>query len=433
MEAVDTLIFARWIIPVEPAGQVLEHCALAIRQGRIHAIVPQSLAASRFDATEVVDRRSHVLVPGFVNAHAQTPLTLWRGAGTVPSFENWADAELVQLGAELAAAEMIASGTTCVLDSFGHPEIRARALADARLRACVSLPIADGASAWTLSADEAFSHALEIHDEYRSHPLITTAFAPAGVDLADATLERIGRLANELEMPIVLPLHEKAAGLEADSEGRGERPLARLERLGLLSPLTVGVHMVHLTAEDLDAAQRAAINVVHCPQSNLKRGGGLANVAKLQAYGLNVACGTDSPVDNDDLDMLDELRTAALLSRGRDAEEFIDAHEWLRIGTMNGAQALGLAEICGSLEPGKWADICAIDLNHPATQPVHDPAEVVVYAASRAQVSDVWVAGRALLSEGRLTGIDTGNLIARVERWRASLGHPERENLVELR
>jgi 5-methylthioadenosine/S-adenosylhomocysteine deaminase len=425
MEAVDTLIHVRWCIPVEPAGQVLERCAIAIRDGRVHAVVPQTLAAERFSAREVVERNNHVLLPGFVNAHVETPLALLRSAIELPFNSRMLDAEFVSMGTELALAEMLRGGTTCIFDSFSYPDVRARVCAEARIRTCIGLPIGERSNDWSAAADEALSKGLEVHDEYRDHPLITTAFAIAE-HCDEDTLERVGRLANELEMPIGIPL------LGTDND---ERLVERFERLGLLSPLTVARQVAGLSDAALAAAQRAAINVVHTPQADLRLRRGVARVVDLQAYGLNVACGTAQPFL--DLDMLDEIRTAALLAQSlENSADPIDAHEWLRIATLNGAQALGLADACGSIEVGKWADLCCIDLHRPATQPVHDLAEMIVYSAVRDQVSDVWVAGRPALSDGRLTGFDLDDLLARAEQWRSrALGSTalNERRLAELR
>jgi 5-methylthioadenosine/S-adenosylhomocysteine deaminase len=297
------------------------------------------------------------------------------------------------------------------------PEVVAQIAAEARIRACIASPIIDFASAWAGSTDEYFDKGLRLHDEYRNDPLISTMLAPyAPWAAGDATLSRVQRLADELELPITMHINES----RGDNEGQAERPIARLERLGLLSPLLTAIHMVHVDEDDLDRASRGGINIAHCPQSNLKLGNGVAPVAAFRASGLNVALGTDGAASNNDLSLLDEVRTAALLASGlraHDAEP-MSAHDWLRVMTLNGARALGLADHIGSIVAGKWADLCCIDLRRAQTQPAHDPASHVIYAASRDQVSDVWVAGRSLLANGVLTQLDIEDVLNRAERWR---------------
>ena len=428
MEHIDTLIAARWIIPIEPAGRVLEEHTVAIHHGRIVAVAPLAQALERFAPRETLSRPAHVLIPGLVNAHTHAAMTLLRGAAESPSFEHWLnrevwplerrwiDAEYVRDGTELAIADMLTSGTTCFADMHLFPEVVAQAAAETRVRACIGLPVLDAPTLWAGSAGECLDKGLRLHDEYRDDPLITTALAPyAPWAVSDETLIRVRRAADELELPMTMHVNETRADVAAG----GERALARLERLGVLSPLLTAVHMVHADASDLDRLARSGASVAHCPQSNLKLGNGVCPVPLLKARGINVALGTDGAASNNDLSMLDELRSAALLARGLfpDAAP-ISAHEWLRSATLDGAQALGLSESTGSLAAGKWADLCCIDLGRAHTQPVYDPAAQIVFAASRDQVSDVWVAGRALVSGGQLIHMDIDDLLTRAARWR---------------
>lgn len=428
MENIDTLIKARWIIPIEPVGRVLDHHAVAIKAGRIVAIGPANELNGRYEPRETIDRPEHVLLPGFVNAHTHAAMTLLRGAAESASFERWlktqiwpleqrwVDAEYVRDGTELAIADMLTSGTTCFGDMHLFPEVVAQTVSQSQMRACIGLPVVEQANAWAGSAGECLEKGLRLHDEYRDDPLVTTCLSPyAAWALSDETLVRVRRAADELELPMTMHVNETAE----DAVAGDERTIARLERLGLLTSLLTAVHMVHVDEADLEGCARAGISVVHCPQSNLKLGNGISPVAKFNAADINTAIGTDGAASNNDLSMLDEVRTAALLARGiHSAHVGIEAHEWLRFATLNGARALGLGEVIGSLTPGKWADLCCIDLGRPHTQPVYDPAAQIVFAASRDQVSDVWVAGRALVSDRRLTRLDANDVIERARRWR---------------
>jgi 5-methylthioadenosine/S-adenosylhomocysteine deaminase len=429
MEQIDTLIAARWILPIEPDGRVLEHHALAVHQGRIVSILPVLEAARRFSAEETIERPTHVLLPGLVNAHTHAAMTLLRGAAESSSFDQWLkqqvwpleqrwmDAEYVRDGTELAIADMLTSGTTCFADMHLFPEVVAQTASANRIRACIGLPVLDGPTVWAGSTGEYLDKGLRLHDEYRDDPLITTALAPyAPWAVSDESLIRVRRAADELELPMTMHVNETRAEVVGSS---GERTIARLERLGVLSPLLFAVHMVHADQSDMDRAAAGGVSVAHCPQSNLILGNGVCPVPALRARGINIALGTDGAASNNDLSMLDEMRSAALLASGLFPNQpQITAHDWLRIATLNGARALGLSESIGSLVPEKWADLCCIDLGRPHTQPVYDPAAQVVYSASRDQVSDVWVAGRALVRNGALTHLDVEDVLTRVERWR---------------
>lgn len=427
MEHVDTLICARWVLPIEPAGEVLERHCVAIRQGRIVAVLPIERAAERFSAEHRIDRPSHVLLPGWVNAHTHAAMTLLRGAAEAGSHVEWTqqiqrleqrcmDAEYVRDGTELAIADMLTSGTTCFGDLHPFPEVTAHAAAAAGMRACICLPLLDQPGLWAGSTDEYFAKGLQLHDEYRDDPLITTALAPyAHRSVSDETLKRVQRTADELELPVVVHVNEHRESGARNSESSFDR----LHRLGLLSPLLMAVHMVAVQEQDLERAAREGVSIAHCPQSNLKLGCGAAPAAVWLARQANLAIGTAGAAGNNDMDMLDELRTAALLARGFQQADIppVTPHQWLQAATLNGARALGLGEVTGSIMPGKWADLCCMDLRRAHTAPVHDVAAQIVYAASRDQVSDVWVAGRALLTDHQLARLDLEDVLRRAERW----------------
>jgi len=427
MDHVDTLITARWIIPIEPFGTVLERHAIAIRAGRIVAVLPEKTALERFSANERIDRPSHVICPGFVNAHVHGAMALLRGAAESGRFDHWLkqqvwpleqrwlDAEYVRDGTELAIADMVTSGTTCFADMHLFSEVVAQTAADTKMRACIASPVIDFATSWAGSTDEYFAKGLKLHDDYRNDPLISTMLAPyAPWAVSDDTLRRVQRLADELESPVTMHVNETLA----EASQAEERTMARLERLGLLSPLLTAVHMVHVDDADLERAHNGGIHIAHCPQSNLKLGNGIAPIAKLRAAGLNIALGTDGAASNNDLSMLDEMRSAALLANLPMSAVPSSAHDWLQAATLNGARALGLGDAVGSIVADKWADLCCVDLHRAHTQPVHDPIAALVYAVSREQVTDVWVAGRALLANGILTQLDLEDVLRRAEQWR---------------
>ncbi|GAB6042570.1 TRZ/ATZ family hydrolase [Endothiovibrio diazotrophicus] len=435
MKNVETLIDARWIVPVAPDDRVLEDHSLAIHEGRIIDLLPREEAAAQYHPANRADLGEHVVIPGLINAHAHAAMSLMRGLADDlplmtwleehiwPAEAKWVSPDFVHDGVQLAIAEMIRGGTTCFNDMYFFPDVAARVARAAGIRACMGLIVIDFPTAWASGPDEYFAKGIELHDAYHNEPLIHTAFAPhAPYTVSDGPLERIRTVADELEIPIHMHVHETLFEVEEAARKQGCRPLERLDRLGLLSPSLMAVHMTQLTDGEIARLAESGSHVVHCPESNLKLASGFAPVAKLSAAGVNVALGTDGAASNNDLDMFGEMRTAALLAKAvaNDAAA-IPAMEALRMATINGARALGIDETTGSLEPGKAADITAVRLDRLETQPLFDPVSQLVYAASRHQVTDVWVAGRQLLHDRRLTTLDEAELTARARAWGAKL------------
>jgi 5-methylthioadenosine/S-adenosylhomocysteine deaminase len=253
----------------------------------------------------------------------------------------------------------------------------------------------------------------------RDNTLITTAFAPhAPYTVSDAPLQKLNMLAEQLDIPIHMHVHETADEVDMANKDNGQRPLDRLQEHGLLSPRLLAVHMTQLTDTDIQLVAKTGTHVVHCPESNLKLASGFCPVQKLLDAGVNVCLGTDGTASNNDLDMFSELRTAALLAKGVSGDPCsVDAFTALRMATINGARALGIDEVTGSLEVGKAADVIAIDMESIETQPLFEPVSQIVYACGRQHVSDVWVAGRQLLHERNLTGMDETELVKMAREW----------------
>lgn len=435
MEPIDTLVRARWVITVEPDGRVLDNHAVAIRAGRIVAVMPADEAHRRFEAQELIERPHHVVLPGLVNAHTHAALVLTRGRPENRPPARWlrgeawahergaADPEFVRHGTELAIAEMLRGGISCFADMQLWPEVVARAASAAHVRVSVGLVVSEVASNWAASADEYIDRGMQLRDEYRGDPLITTHFAPqAPATTSDVTLSRVRRLADELDMPLAVPLHETALEIEHCLRDFGQRPIERLAKLGLVSPQLVAIHMTQIEPRDIDLLAGSGASVVHCPESNLRHAAGICPVAQLLGRGVRVVLGTDGATANSDLDLLAEARIAGLISAGIAATPGdLVAGDLLRMATLEGARALGLGEVTGSLLPGKWADLCCIDLRAARSWPVHDVATAVIYAVSSQQVTDTWVAGRRLLADSRLTLLDESALLDRAENWQARL------------
>ena len=431
MTSADFVIHARWVIPVEPEGTILEWHAVAVRDGRILDLAPAAEAGRLFQARQTIELPDHILIPGFINAHTHAAMTLLRGLADDlplmpwlhqhiwPAENRWVSTEFVRDGSELAMACMLRSGTTCFNDMYFFPEVTAEAVQRCGLRACLGMIVVDFPSTWAGSPREYLAKGTAMRDQYKDDPLLTFAFAPhAPNTVADSWLKEIRTLADELDVPIHTHLHETADEIQRSLQQHGKRPLARVTELDWLTSNLIAVHMTRLTDAEISECARNGVSVVHCPESNLKLASGLCPVPKLLTAGVNVALGTDGAASNNDLDMLAEMRCAALLAKGVSEDPTsVSAATALRMATLNGARALGLERDIGSLQPGKWADMAAVNLATPECQPLYNPLSQLVYCASRRQVSDVWVAGRQLLRHGELTTLDLDAILNRATDW----------------
>jgi len=431
----ELLLHPQWIVPVDAAESILTNHSLAVAGGRIRALSPTPEARTDIQAAQELELPGHVLIPGLINAHTHSPMVLLRGLADDlplmtwlnehiwPAEQRWVDPEFIRAGTRLAALEMLKSGTICFNDMYFFAEVTAKAAADAGMRAVVGMILVDFSTRFADAPEEYLRKGLALHDHYRDHALIRTAFAPhATYSVSDGPFERIRTLSNELDVPLHIHLHETRDEVIHSLRDHGKRPLARLERLGLLGPNLVAVHMTQLEESEITALTRANAHVVHCPESNLKLTSGFCPVAQLLAAGVNVALGTDGAASNNDLNMMGEIQTAALLGKGvAGSPAALPAYTALRMATLNGARALGIDTETGSLEIGKSADIVALDLRDPDTEPVYNPVSQIVYAAGRDQVRQVWVAGRHLIRDGEPTTLDLAAILDEAREWGARI------------
>ncbi|MFI8735942.1 TRZ/ATZ family hydrolase [Ectopseudomonas toyotomiensis] len=430
----DLLLLPTWLVPVEPAGVVLRDHGLGIRDGRIALIAPRS-EALRYTAIEVRELPHCLLAPGLINAHGHAAMTLLRGIADDlplmtwlhehiwPAEGKWVDEDFVRDGTDLAIAEQIKGGISCFSDMYFYPQTAAERVHNAGVRAQITVPVLDFPVPGALNAAEALRTGLQLFDDLKQHPRIRIAFGPhAPYTVSDDKLEQIRVLADELDAGIHMHVHETAQEVAEAMAKHGERPLARLARLGLLGPRFQAVHMTQIDDEDLALLVEHNCSIVHCPESNLKLASGFCPVERLWQAGVNVAIGTDGAASNNDLDLLGETRTAALLAKAvAGSATALNAHSALRMATLNGARALGLETQTGSLELGKLADVVAFDLSGLAQQPIYDPVSQLIYASGRDCVKHLWVGGKQLLDDGRLTRMDERELIAKAREWGARI------------
>lgn len=427
----DELIEARWLLPVRPWG-VIEDGALAVRNGRIVALGAAAELVPRVAASRCTRLPGHVLLPGLVNAHAHAGMTLLRGYAddlplmrwlherVWPAESRWLDPAFVRDGTRLACAEMLRGGVTTFSDMYFFPDAAIAAAQRAGMRMAAGLVVLEFATAYARDAAACLHAGLKVRDEWSGAPNLHFMLAPhAPYTVSDATFRQIATYAAQLDLRLHIHLHETQDEIAQGLAQTGERPLARLQRLGLLGPELVAVHAVHLTDDEIALLARHGASLVHCPVSNLKLGSGVARLADWLAAGIPVGLGSDSVVSNNRHDLWAEMRTAALLAKGVSGDAaVVPARQVLHAATLGGATALGLADDIGSLEPGKAADLIAVDLSGTDQQPLYDLASHLVYCAGREQVSDVWVAGERRVAAGCLQTGDEVELRALAADWR---------------
>lgn len=433
----DLVIHAKWVIPVDAESQILENHSVVVADKRIIEILSQDEARKKVLAAQTVELPHHALIPGLINAHGHAAMSLFRGVADDIPLKEWLEeyiwplegehvsAEFVQQGAILACAEMIASGTTCFADMYFFPDAVAKVVLDAQLRVQLASPILDFPTVWANDADEYILKATQLHDNYRNSDLVHTAFGPhAPYTVSDEPLRKIAMLAEELDIPIHMHVHETAQEVEESITSNGMRPLQRLAKLGLISPRLLCVHATQLLEEELKLLNENGAHVIHCPESNLKLASGFCPVNKLLKNGINVGLGTDGCASNNDLDMFSEMRTAALLAKGVAGDaSAVPAYQALRIATINGARAMGLDHKIGSLETGKFADLTAVDMSCYNSIPIYNPVSHLVYNTQASQVSHVWCSGKLLFENNELLTIDKLKLVETTHNWQQQIAN----------
>ena len=425
------ILLPRWLVPVRPRLQVLQDMAVVVTGDCIAAILPRPEALAVYQGVRHIDLPEHVLVPGFINMHTHSAMSLLRGYADDLDLQVWLNEHIwpvekaflapgfVHDGSILAIAEMLRGGTTFFNDLYFFPEVTAAAAVESGMRACIGLPVIDVPTVWAANENDYIDKGLEICASWQGEALISTALAPhAPYSVGDGALERIAELSESRDLPVHMHVLEWGWEITESLERHGKTTIDRLRDVGLVNERLLAVHMTQLNGTDLDTLAESSVNVIHCPESNLKLGNGICPVARLLEHKINVALGTDGAASNNNLDLLAESRTAALIAKGYATDPCVlSAFEALEMLTINAAQALGKSQQLGSIEVGKLADLSAIRLDSLQTTPIYDVVSHLIYAASSQQVSHVWVGGRMLLQNGQFLHLDVDDIIDRAKFW----------------
>ena len=426
----DLRLNARWVIPMtDDTASVLEHQSVYIRDGRILAIQPSDEPGP--DAAQTLELPDQVVLPGYINAHGHAAMSLFRGMADDlalmtwlqehiwPAEGRWVDEAFAAAGTRLAISEMLKCGTTTYADMYFYPAPAADVALQAGIRHVSFTPILDFPTNFAQNADEYIKKALSVHDRYKHHDLLNFGLGPhAPYTVSNGPLRQIKTLADQLNMPVQIHLHETAFEVAESMDKFGCRPVKRLADLGFMTDNLSCVHMTQINEEDIAILQHSGASVVHCPESNLKLASGFCPAHQLLSSDINVALGADGAASNNDLNIQGEMKTAAMLAKAVAADAAaVPAAKALYMATMGGARALCLEDQTGSLEPGKWADIQAVSLSDIAQQPLYDPVSQLVYTDSSRHVSHVWVAGKLLLEHGQLITLNEAEIRAEAGIW----------------
>lgn len=433
MSSQYTLLAPKWIIPIEPANTILVDYAVVMDNETIAAVLPLAEATTTYPDHDLQPLPQHVLLPGFVNAHAHSPMVLLRGIADDLPLMTWLqdhiwpaekalmNEDFMRTGTELAIAEMLLSGTTCFSEHYFFENITAQTALDCGIRCNVGLSVIDAHTPWAQHVDQYLELGRSCLEHYAKpeHELLSFSWAPhAPYTLQDTHFKQLAEHALDTQLPIHIHLHETAHEIQMSHDQYGCRPLQRLKDLGLLEHKLQAVHMTQIEDEDIGLLKDHDIHIITCPESNLKLASGFCPVHKLIEADINVAIGTDGAASNNDLDMLGESKTTALLAKGiANDPTAVSAHTALRMATLNGAMALGLENKIGSIVPGKLADLIAIKLDDCHNAPGHHPHSELVYTSNRHQVTDVWIAGKRLVKERALQTLNPVDLATKAADW----------------
>ena len=429
------IISTSWVFTSDPEGQLLSDYSVVIENDKIIDLVPQSKVFDEYEADNTYQLTDHILIPGLINTHTHAAMSLFKGFADDLPLQEWLNNHIwpaekefvnpsfVKDGSILGLSEMIKSGVTTFNDMYFFPDATAEAVKELGVRSNIGLVVLDFPTNYATDPEDYLLKGFEFRDKWRNEELITTSIAPhAPYSVSDEAFTLINTYSEELNINIHTHLHETQWEIEASIDKYGITPVQRLNNLGIIGPSLTAAHCVYLNDQDMGILAKNKVSIVHNPSSNMKLGSGIADVAKMLKQNLSVSLGTDSSASNNRLDIMEEMRLAALLIKGSTkSPESIPANEAIKMATINGAKALGLGSITGSIEKNKKADLVAIDLSAIENQPIYNPISTLVYSSSRSDVSYVWIDGKIKLKEKSLVNIDEERIIQLAKKWQRKL------------
>ena len=431
----SVIISASWIFTSCTEGQLLSDYAVVIENDKVVDLVPQNKVFDEYEANDTYQLTDHILIPGLINAHTHAAMSLFKGFADDLPLEDWlnnhiwpaekkfVNSSFVKDGSILALSEMIKSGVTTFNDMYFFPDATADAVKELGVRSNIGLVVLDFPTNYATDPEDYLLKGFEFRDKWRNEELITTSIAPhAPYSVSDEAFTLINTYSEELSINIHTHLHETKWEIEDSIDRYGMTPVQRLNKLGIIGPSLMAAHCVHLNDQDMAILAKNKVSIVHNPSSNMKLGSGVADIAKMLKQNISICLGTDSSASNNRLDIMEEMRLAALLIKGNTrSPELIPAKEAIKMATINGAKALGLDSKIGSIEKNKKADLVAIDLSTIENQPIYNPLSTLVYSSSRSDVSYVWINGKIKLRDKKLVEIDEEVIVRMAKKWQKKL------------
>lgn len=432
---VSTIISASWIFTSNSKNELLSDYSIVIKNDKIIDLISQDEVFEKYEANEVYQLTDHIITPGLINTHSHVAMSLFKGFADDLPLHDWlnnyiwpaekkfVNSQFVKEGSILAITEMIKSGITTFNDMYFFPNATAEASKELGVRSNIGLVVLDFPTNYASDPEDYLVKGFDFRDKWRNEDLISTSIAPhAPYSVSDKAFNLINTYSEELDLNVHVHLHETLWEIEDSIEKYGITPIQRLNNLGIIGPSLIAAHCVHLNEQDLSILSSNKVNIVHNPSSNLKLGSGIADVAKMIEQSLNISLGTDSSASNNRLDIMEEMRLAALLIKGKTkTPELLSAFQAINMATINGAKALGLDSLIGSIEKNKKADLIAIDLNSTLAQPSYNPLSTLVYSSSRSDINYVWINGNIKLKAKELVDLDEEKITQIAKSWQKKI------------
>jgi len=425
-QPVSLILTGGIVVTMDSTARVLSPGAVAIDGRNIDAVDAPDAISSRYSSQTVIDTAGQVVMPGLINTHTHAPMVLYRGLADDLALMDWlqkyifpAEAktvtpDFVRAGTRLAVLEMIESGTTTYADMYYFEEEVARVTREAGLRGVLGQTIIQFPVADAKTPKDGLTRTESFIKEFANDELIVPAVAPHSMYTLDSgTLKAARALADRAHVPVLIHLSETADEIKTSTEAHKASPTAYLESLGFWGPRTIAAHGVWLSPADMTILSRHHVAVSHNPESNMKLASGAAKVSDMQRTGLVVALGTDGAASNNDLDMFEAMRQAAFLAKLQTSDpRAVPARKALEMATIDGARALGMESLIGSLEAGKRADVITVSMTAARQTPMYDPLSHLVYVTRGDDVNTTIVNGRILMRDRKVMTLDKTRVLS---------------------
>ncbi|HEV7860385.1 MAG TPA: amidohydrolase [Pyrinomonadaceae bacterium] len=435
MTTVDLLISGGTFVTMDGTRRVIEDGAMAVKGGRIEAVGPRAEIEAAYHARETIDASGKVIIPGLINGHTHIPMTLFRGLADDLDLNEWltkyifpAEAknvteDFVRAGTQLGLAEMIRGGTTTYCDMYYFEDAIADETARAGVRGVLGETVIDFPVADNKTNAEAMAYTERYVKKWKGHPLIIPAIAPhAPYTVSEEHLKAVRAFSDRTGAPIVIHVSETRKEVNDITASKGAPPIAYLSRIGFLSDRVIAAHVVFPNEEELVLLKKSGVGIVHNPQSNMKLASGVAPIPRMLADDLNVGIGTDGAASNNDLNIWEEMDTAAKLHKVFTGDpKVVNAQEAFEMATIRGARALHMERLIGSLEKGKRADLAIVDLDSLNQTPAYNIYSDLVYATKAGDVQTVIIEGRVIMRDRRLLTLNEDDIKARARIFRTRI------------